>query len=321
MLGPLAVAGQVVEVNPIVGADRIQLATVICGTSGKWTGVVGKELEISESVVVFLQDALLPPDARWAFMEKQNWRVRMCRFRGAPSECLILRNPRMDEIGTDLTEVFGVTKYEKPIPAGAAGDIAGNFPSWIKRTDEDNFQRTPELVDRMKTEPWFATEKADGTSCTVWNCMVDGRLRVCSRNYELKEFTESGGSNLYWRIARKYAMERIPALHAIQFEICGPGVQGNPMGLAEQEIRVFNVYDVLNRRTLSFNELRLCCEKYTLPPARCITNYLDRNPQTEDDLRELANIKYANGTPAEGIVVRAADSSWSFKVINLMYKD
>jgi len=37
-------------------------------------------------------------------------------------------------------------------------------------------------------------------------------------------------------------------------------------------------------------------------------------------LQSWAAIRYANQQPAEGIVIRAADSSWSFKVINLLYK-
>jgi hypothetical protein len=35
----------------------------------------------------------------------------------------------------------------------------------------------------------------------------------------------------------------------------------------------------------------------------------------------VAEIKCANGKPGEGIVIRANDSTWSFKVINLLYKE
>jgi hypothetical protein len=47
----------------------------------------------------------------------------------------------------------------------------------------------------------------------------------------------------------------------------------------------------------------------------------EQRPLSADELRKLAEIKYANGKHGEGIVVRAADQSWSFKVINLLYKD
>ena len=40
-----------------------------------------------------------------------------------------------------------------------------------------------------------------------------------------------------------------------------------------------------------------------------------------DELRKMAEIKYANGKYGEGIVIRAFDHSWSFKVLNLNYKE
>lgn len=323
MSGPLCVAGVVLEVRPIANADRIRLAVVDCGSSGKWSGVVGLDIAMGDRVVVFLQDALLPPDDRWAFLEKQKWRIRMCRFRGAASECLIIKSPfdatGDPNVGDDLSDEFGVTKYEKPVPAGAAGDIKCAFPSFIPRTDEDNFQRVPELVDKMQSEPWFATEKADGTSCTVWND-TDG-MHVCSRNYELKEFTESGASNLYWRMARKYNMDKIPATHAVQFEIVGPGVQSNPMGLAEQEIRVFCVFNICYRKRAPYLGAVDFCAKYNLPTAKHVASSVSFCALHTDDLRQLADIKYDNGKPGEGVVIQAADSSWSFKVINLNYQD
>lgn len=320
MSGPLAVVGKIQSISPIVGADRIQQATVDCGTAGRWSGVVGKDIQPEQSVIVFLQDAVLPVDDRWAFMEKLNWRVRMCRFKGVPSECLIVPGESGMAIGTDLTEALGVTKYEKPIPVGCAGDIKCGFPSWIPRTDEENFQRVPELVERMRSEPWYATEKADGTSSTAW-VDADG-LHVCSRNYELKEFTESGASNLFWRVARKYQMESFPQGYAIQFEIVGPGVQGNPMGLKENEIRAFTLWNRTRHERESGHELINFCEQHGLQVAwvTCAKVKKDRS-WTVDDLRELANIKYQNGKPGEGIVIRSMSSGWSFKVINLNYKD
>lgn len=41
----------------------------------------------------------------------------------------------------------------------------------------------------------------------------------------------------------------------------------------------------------------------------------------EDQLREIADIKYESKVPAEGIVIRDFCSTWSFKVINLNFKD
>jgi RNA ligase (TIGR02306 family) len=278
---------------------------------------VGKDIAPGDEAIVFLQDALLPPDDRWSFMEKHKWRVRMARFKGVPSECLIVKGALGMEPGTDLSESLGVTKYEKPIPAGMQGDFVGAFPANIPKTDEPNFQSVPELVERMHGESWYATEKADGSSCTAY-VDSDG-LHVCSRNWELKEFTASGGKNVYWVAARKYGLDRLPHGLALQFEVVGPGIQGNPMGLTEIEARAFTLRDTREHRNLPWSDLVKQTETLYMPTARFVAN--GDQGMTDEELRKLAEVKYANGKHGEGIVIRAIDSSWSFKAINLLYKD
>lgn len=319
-MGAVAVVGKIIEIRPIEGADFIQAATVVCGSAGKWSGVVGKDVGTGECVTVFLQDALLPPNERWAFMEKHKWRVRMARFKGVPSECLIIKGAPDEPIGADLAEALGVTKYEKPIPQGMQGDFVGAFPGHIPKTDEPNFQALPEGWEAlMQTSEWYATEKADGTSATAF--VDESGLRVCSRNWELKEFSASGAKNVYWLAARKYGMERLPHGVALQFEVVGPGVQSNPMGLSEVEARAFTLRDTVNHRYMPRLDLETQCAALSVPMARVIGTSNTLTARTDDELRKLAEIKYANGKHAEGIVIRALDSSWSFKVINLLYKD
>ncbi len=316
-MGQIAVVGRVTEIRPIEGADFIQAATVVCGAAGKWSGVVGKDVIVDEKVTVFLQDAVLPPNERWAFMEKHKWRVRMARFKGVPSECLILKGAPDMPPGTDLAEALGVTKFEKPIPQGMQGEFVGAFPGHIPKTDEPNFQSVPEMVALMQTQPWYASEKADGTSATAW--VDDAGLHVCSRNWELKEFSANGGQNVYWIAARKYGLDRLPKGLALQFEVVGPGVQANPMGLAELEARAFTLRDTVNHRYLPWSALVATTDALYMPTARFVAN--GDQGMTDDELRKIAEIKYSNGKNGEGIVIRALDSSWSFKVINLLYKD
>lgn len=308
----LAVVGKVIEVLPIEGADRIQQATVVCGDAGKWSGVVGKDINEGQHVTVFLPDALLSPDERWAFMEARGWRIRMCRFKGVPSECLILAGCPDMPIGTDLTLALGVTKYEKTINL-PSGDQKCAFPGWIPRTDEPNFQTLyrENIYERLQTEPWTATLKYDGTSCTVWND-ADG-MHVCSRNWELKE-----GNHLYWNAATKYGLNKLPHYVAVQFEIVGPGIQGNPMDLKQQEIRVFSLRKDQRWDQRPRAELLEVCAEYGLPASQHTA--MPVPPCAADELRKAADVAYPNGKAAEGLVFRADDGSWSFKVINLKYK-
>lgn len=317
---PLAVIGRITATRPIPGADLIHQVEADCRSAGTWSGVAGKGIQPGDNVLVLLQDALLPPDGRWQFMERHGWRVKMARFKGVPSECVILPAHAFGlagEPGDDVAALLSVTKYSKPVPLAMAGDAAGAFPSFIPKTDEPNWQVVPDMVARMATSHWYASEKADGTSCTAW--VDDAGLHVCSRNWELREHTASGAGNAYWQTARKYGLERLPRGNALQFEIVGPGIQGNPMGLEALEMRAFSLYDIEGRRYNSAHGLASVCHTLSLPMARRIAAEQGRD-YTPDELRALAAIKYPNGKHGEGIVIRAMDSSWSFKVINLNYK-
>ncbi len=321
----LAVIGEVKAAHDIEGADRIHSLEVYCGEHGTWRGVASKDIHEGDSVVVFLQDALLPSDdPRFAFMASHKFRVKMCRFKGAPSEALIVPNDsNIHTVGADVTSLYRVQKYEKPIPESMNGEALGAFPTYAcPITDEPNFQTVPHMVERMAQDPFYITEKADGTSCTVWND-ANG-LHVCSRNYELREFSTSHPekSNTYWRMARKFAMHDLPHDLFFQMEIVGPNIQGNPLGLNEHSIRVFSIYDSKNRKYLPYSALKELCEEWELPTARLISlsEPWDHVPSSEE-LQKLAEIRYPNGRHGEGIVIRAQDSSWSFKVINLLYKE
>ena len=183
----LAYVGKIVSLEEIPGADLILSATVVCGKGGKWKGVVCKnDFEIGSECVVFLPDAIIPESDEMRFMQRHGWRVKMRRFRGAPSEVLIvrLRNDLLG-IGYDCTEMLGVRKYHKPVPANLAGVAEGEFPGFIPKTDEPNYQAVQDLVDALKGLPYYIAEKADGSSTTAYK--YKGKFGVCSRNWEMKK--------------------------------------------------------------------------------------------------------------------------------------
>lgn len=318
----VATVGYVVDIDPIPGADRIQLATVGCEDAGTWKGVVTKDINAGDKVLVLLQDALLPESERWAFMSKHKWRVRMARFKGVPSECVILPlEPAEEEIwgvGQDVGGQLDITKYSKPLPAEMVGKAKGNFPSFIPKTDEPNFQRVRDRDELMQCE-WYATVKYDGTSCTAFVLEdAEANLHVCSRNLELED-----GDNLYWKVARKYELVNMPEGVCIQFEIVGPGVQGNPLGLIDHEIRVFTAHDVGDGKSMAkrmpAQYVAKFCDLYGWPMAKVVAT--GRGPLTNDELQKMAEIKYPNGRNGEGVVVRGLDNQFSFKVISLLYKE
>ena len=323
----MAYIGMIVNIMPIENADRIEAVVVDCIDGGEWGGIVQNgEYRVGDRCEVYLQDAIVPDTERFAFMEKRKYRVKMIRLRGAPSEVLIM--PMQPEIygeldvGTDITKVLEVQKYIKQLPASLAGIARGSFPSFIPKTDEINFQKARELVRAVQKDWFYVTEKCDGTSCTFYND-GEGHFGACSRRIEYKHDKTS----LYWRLAEKYNLEEILSHHpriAIQAEGVGPGIQKNPMGLDEIEMRVFDIYDIEGNFYWDGAKVYEFCNGYNLPMVRVLKT-LDGANFTADDWRELAEGTYENGKQREGIVVRPVIEDYvgnqrvSFKVINLNY--
>ena len=311
----LAFVGKIMSTTPIEGADRIHAAEVVCGVGGRWSGVVPKTINVEDRVVVFTQDSILPELPEYEFMRTRGFRVRMSRFKGAKSECLILPWTGPEPVGTDVTEQLGVIKYTKELPVTMSGEAKGLFPGFLRRTDEPNMQRARDLVDKLIGQPFVITLKYDGTSCTVYK--HNGEFGVCSRNYDLKR-----GSGLYWAVVEQYDLENMfPDNVAIQFEIIGPGIQKNPAKTENREIRVFDMWSLKPNIRLAHHGAAFIADKWGLPFAKVLKLGECFNPEEIETIMK-EQCFYAAGIPAEGIVVRSqSDPYTSFKVINLDYKD
>lgn len=313
----LVYVGKIIDIQYIEGADFIVSATVVCGEGGKWEGIVRRaDFHERDRCIVYLPDALIPENDEMKFMAATGWRVKMRRFKGAPSEVVIMPYPGPEEVGFDLTSVSGVTKYHKPVPAHLQGIAKGHFPSFIPKTDELNYQRYGELVEALHGDFYYVTEKADGSSTTAFR--YKGQFGLCSRNLEL----ERNEANGYWQVAMKYKLEeKLPEGFALQWETCGPGIQGNPMGLKEIDGFAFSGYNIDEKRYLEMTELWSLLDGLKFPSCRILR--VDRCFDKET-VASMGEGKYQNGQEREGVVVRSqvnkGHAPISFKVINLNYE-
>jgi RNA ligase (TIGR02306 family) len=317
----LAFIGKIININPIKDADKIVQAEVVCGQGGKWHGVVSKEMQIGDYVEVYLPDAIVPELERFEFMRKRKFRVTMCKFKGVASEVLIMPNVGCDmTIGDDIGDAMKVIKYEKPIDPSIAGDALGNFPGFMPKTDEPNFQTASHLVDALKGKSYYASVKADGSSGTIGK--YKGEMFCCSRNLSMKDTPH----NLIWCLARKYDLvNKLPEGYAIQFEMVGPSIQGNPMGLPEKDLRVFNLYSIEEHKYCGYLELTEFCRLNQLPMV--VVDLVGTFPEDVSNkwLQDMAKGNYPNDKPREGLVFRPIEEETimgerlSFKVINLEY--
>lgn len=323
MTESLAFIGKIISVEDIPGADRIKLVTAVCGRGGKWKSIMPIQSAIVDSlVVVFQPDSILPStNPAYAFMAQYKYRVKQCQFKGVPSESLIMPITELFpvnhelEIGNDITELLEVTKYEKP-DGGERG--IGDWPPFLRKTDEPNFQRVPEMVAAMNHMEVKVTLKMDGSSTTVYNHL--GEFGVCSRNLKVKE-----GDNRYWIPVHKYDLKKfLPPEKAVQFETFGPTIQGNPMGATEVDGWAFNYWDIETKQYLP-------CSQVDFMPTVKEVSHFEAN-QGKPNWQEWAKLSiYSNGKPAEGIVIRpviehsefidAEYRRFSFKVINTLYEN
>jgi RNA ligase (TIGR02306 family) len=324
---------EIAEIKPIEGADQIELAMV-----DGWQVVVKKgEFKEKDLAVYFEVDSFLPVAPEYEFLRKssfrKNWdgtegfRLKTIKLRGQLSQGLLLPiyivplGVFSSASRNDLTELLGVTKWEKPISPQLAGVARGNFPTFIPKTDEPRIQNLSRSWDKFRAaRQWFVREKLDGSSMTAY--LQEGEFGVCSRNLDLKE-TED---NAFWKMARQLDLEaKLREISptrgiAVQGELVGPGIQGNPYKLIAPQFYVFGIWDIEQQHYVSEASLQLITSDFGL----CIAPLyaiVDEFPSSTSDILLMSERKSLlnHNVDAEGCVWRHYDIDGllhSFKALN-----
>jgi hypothetical protein len=152
----------------------------------------------------------------------------------------------------------------------------------------------------------------------------DGIFQVCSRNRII--FNSQKGNKTTHHlatVAEKYdiwkGLKKLNRNLAIQAECIGPKIQGNIYKLPDLELRLFSVFDI-DKAYVCYDELINIASALNVPTVPI----LDVEVELENSIPyyvELSKGKSENNynIDREGIVVRAMDSSFSFKSINPEY--
>lgn len=218
--------------------------------------------------------------------------------------------------GMNISDMLGIIKWEAPTPAALAGTVKGNFPSFISKTDQERIQNLLEYFEQFKGKLFEVSIKLDGSSCTMY--YNNGAFGVCSRNLELKEDEQ----NTFWKMAIKYnirqKLEAYSKNIAIQGEVFGDKIQGNPEKISGQDFRIFDVFIIDEYRYASPEEraeilVDLGLFEIQVP----ILGFLPM-PNNLEEALELAEGRSLNpATQREGIVFKG--NGVSFKVIANSY--
>jgi RNA ligase (TIGR02306 family) len=327
----LASVVKIVDIQPIVGADAIMVASV-----KGWKVVVKKdEYKVGDLAVYYEIDSFLPVRTQFEFLRKssfkrmgstEGFRLKTIRLRGQISQGLLtpipegISNPKE---GDDLTETLGIVKYEPPIPAQLAGKIKGTFPSFIPKTEEIRIQNFESEVGFSPVgERAYVTEKLDGTSFTCY--FNNGVFGVCGRNWELTETND----NSLWRMANVLQLKEKMTKHgkniALQGELIGAGINGNLYGLQDHKLFFFTGYDIDKGRRMFFDELEWVLFGMDLQMVPVLEKYGFVIPNEGNVVDYM--LKYAEGKSVlnmevdrEGVVVRGLEREFSFKAISNTY--
>lgn len=318
----LASIQRVYRIEPIDGADRIELAHVL-----GWQCVVPKgQLHDMDLGVYFEIDSFLPIRPEFEFLRVSSYKqtdimgegfkLRTQKFRGHISQGLLMpisvfsEIPADVKVGQDVTELLGVRKWEVEERATTGGTVVGTLPYDTPHTDETRIQAQPDLLDAFRGLPYYISTKMDGSSHSI--SIDENGLHVTGHNYEYKDDGKSDFYRLvnerrYREIMDDFVSRNGIRTLTIQGEFCAPGIQNNRLRLKKPEWYVFTIREDGER--VGLNRMQEVCSVLglTTVPIEEIGEDLPAKYGTVDALLERADGNYPNGGKKEGIVIRTVE--------------
>ena len=227
--------------------------------------------------------------------------------------------------GDDVTEILGIQKWEPYIPAQLAGQVKGNFPSFISKSEQERVQNLVEELEEHRGEELEVSIKLDGASMTVYRNQTEEGINhgVCGRNWELKETD----TNSMWRVTRKdkmlEALDFLGRNLAFQGEIIGEGIASNPEKIKGQAFYLYNIFDIDRYSYVSPEERFEIIEKlkengFNIKHVPVLPTIILHH--SVDELLMMAEGTSLNPQQQrEGLVFKSKNSDFSFKAISNWY--
>ena len=318
----LASIQRVWKIEPIEGADRIELAHVL-----GWQCVVNKgTLAPMDLGVYFEIDSFLPICPEFEFLRANSYKktdimgegfkLRTMRFKGQISQGLLLplsqfpQIPDTVSVGDDVTELLGVRKWEIEERVTTGGTVIGPLPYDIPHTDETRVQAEPELIQAFAGLEYYISTKMDGSSHSIG--IDENGFHVTGHNYEYRDdghnsFYELVKERGYRETMEQYARARGLKTLTIQGELCAPGIQQNRLKLIRPEWYVFTIRE--DGKRVGLKRMLTVCNALNMTPVPIeeVDTDLPSKYPTVEALLARADGDYPNGGKKEGIVIRPTE--------------
>jgi len=206
-----------ITILPHPNAEKLELAQV-----ADYRCVVGKDLYKTGDLVAYIPEAAVIPEDQlqffgyWSEAEGKGLlagskgdRVKAVKLRGEVSQGLVFpvnkiamylgQLDREFNVGDDVAELLGITKWEPPIPVGMAGEVYNAGQSVTVDYDIENLKKYPDVL--VEGEEVIFTEKLHGTSFQIG-------LLPCMDKYDNDDHfyvgpEESRNGDAYFFIASK----------------------------------------------------------------------------------------------------------------------
>lgn len=181
------------SIIPIENADNLELATVL-----GWQCVIKKdEFNVGDKIIYCEIDSVLPDRPEYEFLRSRNFRIRTIKLRGVLSQGLILPiesslgTPNIYNVGDDVTEDLGITKYLSPAEREDIAKIEQQLKTEKNRLKKfmmrySWFRRLFLSRNQSKGFPYWVS-KTDEPRCISGNSI----LNTDKGDFTIKEICES----------------------------------------------------------------------------------------------------------------------------------
>jgi RNA ligase (TIGR02306 family) len=330
----LASVQKITNLSPLGAKCQEELATVL----GWKVFVPANQFKVGEKIIYFEIDSILPGNKKWTKKIKpKHLHVKTASRYNEISQGLIMKldtllkaenfanlkkNIEDLEEGFDLTEILEIKKFDENSEEGQK-ELEKKFPTeLIEKSDEIRVQSNLNYIQLFTGKEFYSSLKYDGSSATYLIEPNTNKFRVCSRNMGLNESEK----NIYNDIAIKYDIKnkllKYDGKYAIQGEVYGPKVNGNPLKAKELTIAVFTIKNIKDNIYLGYDEMVKLCKEMDLPFVEVIEEGIFNYKSVEELIAKSKGNYPGTDGPREGLVYRLKND-WnkdgkrlSFKVIN-----
>ncbi|MBU2461905.1 RNA ligase (ATP) [bacterium] len=218
-------------------ADALSIADI---EGSAWQVVVRSTDFGQEGTAIYIPvDTVVPETQEFEFLRDRHFRIKAIRLRGEYSYGLLIPNKDSLPVGEDVTDRFGIKKYEPPTPIDMIGEVVPHSEvDWIPiYTDVERYENFPDIF--KPGEEVVVTEKIHGSNLRV--ARAGDELFIGGHRWMWKESEK----NLYWKAIRQNGMdrlllERLPNKMALFGEVYGKKVQKLQYGIDTQKIAFYD---------------------------------------------------------------------------------